>query len=148
MEEEVKGIGDYLDVIWRRKFWVIIPAILFSVLTAIVVMLLPATYLSQGTILIESQEIPKSLVQSTVTSYADQRVQVIKQRLMTTQKIMEVVDKYHLYAKERQETPSPSIITELFKSNVRVKLVQADVTDPVSGRAKKSEHRFHCCIYG
>jgi uncharacterized protein involved in exopolysaccharide biosynthesis len=142
MEEEVKGLGDYLNILWRRKIWVIIPAMLLAIATFIVVFSLPATYKSQGTILIESQEIPNDLVRSTVTSYADQRIEVIKQRLMTTSRVMDMVKKYNLYVAERQKTAATSSIVELFKSNVSVDLVQANVTDPVSGRAKRASIAF------
>lgn len=142
MEEEVKGLGDYLNILWRRKYWVIIPAVLLAIATVVVVFSLPATYKSQGTILIESQEIPNDLVRSTVTSYADQRIEVIKQRLMTTSRVMDMVRKYELYRAERQKTAATSGIVDLFKSNVSVDLVQANVTDPVSGRAKRASIAF------
>ena len=142
MEEDVKGIGDYLDILWRRKYWVIIPAILLSIASVVVVLLLPPTYKSEGTILIESQEIPHDLVRSTVTSYADQRIEVIKQKLMTTSRIMALVKKYNLYSDERAKSPATSNIVDLFRKNVDVHLVQANVTDPVSGRAKKASIAF------
>ena len=41
---------------------------------------LPAIYKSRAVILIEQQDIPQDLVRSLVTSYADQRIQVISQR--------------------------------------------------------------------
>lgn len=142
MEEEVKGLGDYLNILWRRKYWIIIPAVLLAIATVVVVFSLPATYKSQGTILIESQEIPNDLVRSTVTSYADQRIEVIKQRLMTTSRVMDMIRKYDLYRAERQKTAATSALVELFKSNVSVDLVQANVTDPVSGRAKRASIAF------
>ncbi|WP_417511556.1 Wzz/FepE/Etk N-terminal domain-containing protein [Methylophaga sp.] len=142
MEEEVKGLGDYLNILWRRKYWVIIPAVLLAIATVVVVFSLPATYKSQGTILIESQEIPNDLVRSTVTSYADQRIEVIKQRLMTTSRVMDMIRKYNLYREERQKATATSALVGLFKSNVSVDLVQANVTDPVSGRAKRASIAF------
>lgn len=142
MEEDVKGLKDYVDIIWRRKYWAIVPAVILACISLAVVYSLSATYKSQGTILIESQEIPTDLVKSTVTSYADQRIEVIKQRLMTTSKVMEMVNKYNLYAKERQRSPSTSSIVALFRDNTHVELVQANVTDPVSGRAKRASIAF------
>jgi polysaccharide biosynthesis transport protein len=142
MEDEVKGLGDYLNILWRRKYWIIIPAVLLAIATVVVVFSLPAAYKSEGTILIESQEIPNDLVRSTVTSYADQRIEVIKQRLMTTSRVMEMIRKYDLYRPERQKTAATSALVELFKSNVSVDLVQANVTDPVSGRAKRASIAF------
>ena len=142
MEEEVKGLRDYLELFWRRKYWIVIPAIILMIITIIFTYSLPATYKSEGLILIESQEIPQDLIRTTVTSYADQRIEVIKQRLMTTTRVMQIVNKYNLYAEERKKTPATAPIVSLFKENVSVDIVQANVTDPVSGRAKRASIAF------
>lgn len=142
MEEDVKGIGDYLEILNRHKKLVIYPAVLLMVLSAAVALLLPATYKSSGLILIESQEIPNDLVRSTVTSYADQRIAVIKQKLMTTAKVMAIVKKFNLYPNELKQS-APSAIVELFRENMIIDMVEASVTDPRSGRSKKANIAFN-----
>lgn len=141
MEEESKGLGEYLDIFLRRKYLVIIPALILSIIAVVVVKLLPSTYKSEGLILIEAQEIPIDLVKSTVTSYADQRIQVIKQRIMTTSNVMEVVKKFELYKEMRKKSPSSQVVAE-FRSNMAVKMVEANVTDPRSGRKKRASIAF------
>ncbi|MEY8199932.1 MAG: hypothetical protein RPS47_11880 [Colwellia sp.] len=142
MEEEVKGIGDYLDILRRHKKLVIYPAIFLILLTTAIALLLPATYKSTGLILIESQEIPSDLVRSTVTSYADQRIAVIKQKLMTTAKIMEIVKKYNLYPDDRQKSSASALVAR-FRQSMFVDMVQANVTDPRSGRTKRASIAFN-----
>jgi len=142
MEEEVKGIRDYLEIFWRRKYWIVIPIIVLMTGVIIFTYSLPSSYKSEGLILIESQEIPQDLIRTTVTSYADQRIEVIKQRLMTTTRVMEIVNKYNLYAEERNASPTTGPIVSLFRENVSVNIVQANVTDPVSGRAKRASIAF------
>mgnify|MGYP000588963263 CR=1 FL=1 len=141
MEEEVKSLGDYLDIFRRHKYLVIIPALILIVVSAAVAYLLPATYKSEGLILIESQEIPHDLVRSTVTSYADQRIEIIKQRIITTSNVMRIVNKYNLYPNERRKSP-PSEIVDLFRENMVVEMVDATVTDPRSGRSKHASIAF------
>lgn len=142
MEEEVKGISDYLEILNRHKKLVIYPAIFLILVSAATALLLPATYKSSGLILIESQEIPNDLVRSTVTSYADQRIAVIKQKLMTTTRIMDIVKRHNLYPEERQKSP-PSVIVSHFQENMFIDMVSADVTDPRSGRAKRANIAFN-----
>jgi uncharacterized protein involved in exopolysaccharide biosynthesis len=141
MEEESKGLSEYLDIFIRRKYLIIGPALLLSMVVVFVVNLLPSTYKSEGLILIEAQEIPVDLVKSTVTSYADQRIQIIQQRIMTTENVMGVVKKFDLY-KEMRKKSSPSQVVSQFKSNMAVKMVEANVTDPRSGRKKKASIAF------
>lgn len=142
MEEDVKTLRDYLDIVWRRKYWIVIPAAILMIGATLFTYSLPATYRSEGLILIESQEIPPDLIRTTVTSYADQRIEVIKQRLLTTNRIMEYVNKHNLYADERSKTPATAPIVALFRDNVAVEIVQANVTDPTSGRATRASIAF------
>ena len=78
---------------WRRRkvFWAVTSVALL--VTALLVVFLPPTYRSSATILIEQQEIPQEFVRSVITSFADQRVQVISQRVMTTQNLLSLVDR-------------------------------------------------------
>lgn len=142
MEEEVKGLRDYFDILWRRKYWILIPALILSGVSAAVAYSLPATYKSEGLILIETQDIPPDLVRTTVTSYADQRIEVIRQRLLTTAKIMSIVERHNLYAEQRQSMTSNTAIVNTFRDNVSVQIVQANVTDPASGRAQRASIAF------
>jgi succinoglycan biosynthesis transport protein ExoP len=93
MEEDVKGIGDYLAIIKRRRWQFIVPALLIFVAATLAALLIPPTYRSSATILIEQQEIPQDLVRTTVTSYAAERVQVISYRVLTTAKLGEIIER-------------------------------------------------------
>jgi len=141
MEEDVKSIGDYLDILVRRKYWIIFPAIILMLITVVVVLKMPATYKSHGLILIESQEIPQELIRTTVTSYADQRIEVIKQRLLTSRRIMQIAEKHDLYPAVRRSTPSTTPIVTMFTANLGVNMVQANVTD-TSGRRQMASIAF------
>jgi len=147
MEEEVKGLGDYFDAVRRYKYLVITVSVILMLLSAAVAYLLPASYKSEGVILIESQEIPRDLIKSTVTSYADQRIEIIKQRTMTTSNVLNIVDKFGLYKKERMQAP-PSEIVDVFRENISIAMVEANVTDPNSGRARKASIAFKIAFYG
>src|SRR5271154_1874113 len=72
---------------WRRRRTFFTVSGIATVATLSLALFLPATYRSTATILIEQQEIPQELVRSVITSFADQRVQVISQRVMTTQNL-------------------------------------------------------------
>jgi protein tyrosine kinase modulator len=129
MEEEVKGLGDYLDIIGRRKYWVIITTLTLMLVSTAVIYSLPTSYKSEGLILIESQEIPNDLVRTTVTSYAEQRIEIIRQRLLTTDNILRLVENHDLYANARKKMLPSSAIIELFKENLVIEMVEAEVRD-------------------
>ena len=141
MEETDKSLLDYWDMLRRRKRYIIIAFPLLLALSTAVAFLLPPIYQSEGVILIESQEIPQDLVRSTVTSYAEQQIQVIKQRILTSSRILETLDKYKVYEDER-EGSTISLLVEKFRSAVGVEMINANVIDPRNGRAQRASIAF------
>lgn len=141
-EEEGKSLGEYLAVLNRRKKQLIIPVVVTFVVIALIALLWPPTYRSTATILIEEQEIPKDLVRSTITSYANQQIQVITQRTMTLKNIMSLVEKYELYDKAELQRRTKTEIAKEVQENVRLDLVSAEVVDPRSGRPTEATIAF------
>lgn len=141
MDDGEKSLLDYLEILRRRKFYIIITFPLLLAVSAIITFMLPPIYQSEGVILIESQEIPRDLVRSTVTSYAEQQIQVIKQRILTTSRILETVDKFNVYEQQR-ESSTISLLVEKFRSNVQIEMINANVIDPTRGRAQRASIAF------
>ncbi|MCG8015848.1 MAG: lipopolysaccharide biosynthesis protein [Candidatus Thiodiazotropha sp. 'RUGA'] len=132
-EEELLGFADYLAILKRRKKQLIIPATLILLLSLGLAVGLPSIYRAEATILIEQQEIPSELVRSTVTSYAGERIQVISQRVMTTENLGKIIDSYGLYKNERDDT-SLTLLSEELREDIELEMISADVIDPRSGR--------------
>jgi len=105
--------------------------ILLAVLLAV---LLPSVYSSSATILIEEQVIPTDLVRSTVTTYADQRIQIISQRVMTRSNLSKIIKKYDLYAEDRKDK-ALEVILDKMRERIEVNTISADVVDPRRGGA-------------
>jgi len=141
MEEYVKTPADYLAMIKRQKWWIVGTVATIIVLSAGVAVGLPSIYKSTATILIEQQEIPKDLVQSSVTSYADQRIQIISQRVMTRSNLIKIINKYNLYTDMAENTPIESIIDKL-REDITMEMISADVIDPRSGRPSQATIAF------
>src|SRR6266571_1103827 len=102
MEEQTKDFNDYVLMFRRRRKPMLFAAGCLLLVAAAVALLWPPTYRSTATILIEEQEIPQDLVRSTISSYADQRIQVISQQVMTRANLMLIVEKYGLYSRYRR----------------------------------------------
>jgi polysaccharide biosynthesis transport protein len=104
-------------------------------------LLWPPTYRSTGTILIEQQEVPVDLVRSMVSSYADQRIQVISQRVMTTENLMRIIDRYNLYPEDRRSEPR-EVLLQRMRDDIEFSMISADVVDPRLGRPTKATIAF------
>ena len=141
MEEQTKELSDYIDAIRRRKVAIIaIAAVLFTI-SLLVAFLLPPVYRSTSTILIKEQEIPPELVRSTITTYAWQQVQTISQSVMTRANLLDIVNKYALYA-DRRKWDTSEEITERMREDVEVIPISADVIDPRTGQPRPATIAF------
>src|SRR6266480_6136186 len=114
----------YWQLIKRRALYFLVPFTLVLPVGLAVAVLLPATYVSEGKILVQSQQIPTELVRPTVTSAAQERIQVIEQRTMTRENLLAIIDKFQLFP-EKRALMSASQLVELMKKSAKIEpLVQ------------------------
>ena len=139
--ESGKSLSDWLHIFKRRKLAIIITLALACITTVLVAFLFPATYRSTATILIEQQEIPQDFVRSTITTFADQRLQVIQQRVMTYTNLFQIIDKFDLYPDMLEEEPREVVLEEI-RDAITLDIISADVIDPRSGRPTQATIAF------
>ncbi len=141
MDNNSQAFVDYVAILQRRKWQFITPVAILAILSLLVAFLIPPTYKSSATILIERQEIPVDLVRTTVTTYADQRIQVISQRVMTTSNLSGLIERYDLYQDLRRKESINSAV-EAMRKRIKLDMISADVLDPQSGRAQEATIAF------
>jgi polysaccharide biosynthesis transport protein len=141
LEPEALSLPEYVGIAKRRLRPMLIAFAAGLVTTIALALLWPASYRSTATILIEQQELPQDLVRSTVTSFADERVQMISQRVMTTETLLGIIRRYDLYRKERSRETRDQLIKRM-RDDIDVKMISADVVDPRSGAPTKATIAF------
>src|SRR5262249_55285909 len=129
MEEPSLSLQDVLAMVRRRALHIGLVAAGLATAALPAAMLWPAVYRSTATILIEEQEIPRDLVRSTVTSLADERIQVISQQVMTRSTLMQIVQKYELYPRERRYLSNEEILDRM-RRDIRVQTISAEEARP------------------
>jgi len=83
--------------------------------------------------LIEDQQIPQSMVATTITDFADKRIQLIKQRVMTRDRILSIIQKHKIYLDKRNKLV-PSELVANFQEDAEINMISANVRDPRGGR--------------
>ena len=131
--EPTLELGDYLTAFKRRRGMMALVAGTVFLVGLITAFVWPPTYQASATILIEEQDIPRELIQSTVTSYAAQRIQVISQRVMSRTNLLEIVEKYNLYENERKRNTIEEVLSEM-RADIGIDMITAEVMDPRTGR--------------
>ncbi|MBM4196620.1 MAG: hypothetical protein FJ197_05885 [Gammaproteobacteria bacterium] len=131
-EDTGANFNEYLETLRRRKGASIKIAAVLLLFGVATIWLLPNTYRSTATILIEDPEVPPSLVQTTVTTFAARQIQYINQRVMTRTNLAQIIEKFNLYEEERKYLPTLLLVDEV-QEDVKIDLVDVKMEDP-SGR--------------
>ncbi len=147
-EEPSKSLKDYFNMLRRRKRVLAITWFIVVIIFTLLAFLWPPTYRSQAIILIEQQDIPAELVQTTITSYATQRIEEIKQRIMTISNIIEIAQEFELHTEREFDRMTRTEIAHEFREAVSIKPISAEVVDPRSGRPSQAVIAFSLAFDG
>jgi len=147
MEEKPKDIRDYLDFLKRRTWHLLIPLACILLVGGAIALLLPAVYQSKATILIEGQQIPTDFVRTTVTSFAEERIQISTQRIMSRSRLLEIINQFNLYPDLRKKRTTEEIIA-IMKDDIHLATISADVIDTRTGRPTQATIAFSLSYQG
>ena len=131
MEPE-KDLRHYFQALLVRKPYFFWPALAVMVIAVLVAMLLPSIYESKSAILMEEQQIASDFVRSTVTGYADQRIQSLNQQILSRTKLLEIIKQFDLYGNlcnNRYTQKKLSIRYGKMRDDINIDLISAEVAD-------------------
>lgn len=134
-------VGDALGFVTRRKglsIGVAIPILLGAILLAFK---LPPIYRSEASILIEQAAVPGDIVASSITSYVDEQIQVVTQRVLANDNASKLIEHHDLYATERETAGMGTAISRL-KDDFYLESIRAEVFDQRRGRATNLTFMF------
>jgi len=119
-------LQDYVSILKRRGLVMVATFGGVFAIAAAVAVALPPVFQSTGTIMVESQQIPTELISATVTSFADERIEVIRQRVMTRDNLLAIANRYNLY-NEGGARLSPTETVEAMRLAISVQQVNANI---------------------
>ena len=114
-------IGDYLEILRRRIWYIVIPFILIVLGAVIFIFMTPNQYKASTLVLVTPQRVPEAFVPTTVTSRIDERLQSIAQEVMSRTRLEQIIAEYKLYTKERKSLSQEEVVA-LMQKNIKVEL--------------------------
>lgn len=147
MSQPITSMADVTAIINRRLWSLIIPFVVVSALAVIVALLLPSVYRSTSTILIEEQEIPQDYVMTTVTGFAEQRLETINQRIMGTERLIDIINRYELYRDQLEKKTLDEVVVQM-REDIHLETISAEVMDRRTGRATAATIAFTLAYEG
>ncbi len=117
----------------KRQKRIVVMTFLMIFFTAVVISFtLPAIYKSTTTILIEDQQIPKNYVESTITGYAQKRLEMLSKKIMTTARLRKIVKKFNIY-KEKNNIDLIELNTGILKTDTTLETLSVKMSDKAQG---------------
>lgn len=90
-------LQDYLSIARRRAPYMIGIFVLGLLIAVIVAFVMSPVYRATGTILVESTQIPDNVVSSSVKIQLDEQINMIGQRVMARENLLNLANKYNLF---------------------------------------------------
>jgi uncharacterized protein involved in exopolysaccharide biosynthesis len=134
-------VQDAVAFLRRRRtlfFLVAIPIMLATILLAFK---LPPIYRSEAKVLIVRPAIPEDIVPSLITSYIDERIQEVTQRVMAADNVQSIIEEFDLYREYRQPGMEQDVI-DMFRADTYQESIAAEIYDPRRGRMDGSTYAF------
>lgn len=88
---------EYIEILRRRWWIVLIPALLTPLITYGISLRIPNRYVSQTLVLIEQQRVPDTLVRGVITEELQQRLASMKEQILSRTRLQPIIERYGLY---------------------------------------------------
>ena len=114
---------DILGILWKSKWLILAPLVICSVGAYVVAKRMPNLYKSETLILVVPQKVPESYVRSTVSGRIEDRLQSLKEQILSRSRLERIVVDFDLYSDARKTQPLESVIDSM-RSNIKIDIVR------------------------
>lgn len=98
-----KNLFDYIEIIYRRKWMLIVPLVASTIAGIVIGYGLPAYYRSTTLILVEQQQVPQAYVTPTDITPVEKRLSTISQQIMSRTNLEKIIDNFNLYKGDKKQ---------------------------------------------
>lgn len=119
------NVEDYLAILRRRWFIILIPALLFPLGAYLFSYTIDPQYVSQTLILIEQQQVPTDYVRPVVNEDLDSRLASMREQILSRSSLQPIIEKFELYGGKKMSIDDR--IDEARKS-IDIKAIHSEIT--------------------
>jgi polysaccharide chain length determinant protein (PEP-CTERM system associated) len=116
---------DIVKMVWRRKWLLLAPLVVGLFIATVYAYSLPDKYRSDTLILVIPQRVPESYVRSTITTRIEDRLQAMRQQIMSRTRLEGIVQSFNLYPELRQRGIMEDVIEQM-RRDIQVDIVRGD----------------------
>jgi polysaccharide biosynthesis transport protein len=100
-------------ILWQRRYYVLACLLIGLALGFGAAFGLPRTYRSTATLLVQSQDLPTTLVDSPTNGAVEQRIARIREQVLSRGDLIQLIEQNDLYTRERRTEPLSKIIEKM-----------------------------------
>jgi len=146
MESQIE-LGALEDFFRIRKKSLYITFVMIILFSGIIAFTLPPVYLSEATILVEEQQIPTEFVRSSITSYVEERLELIKQKIMSRSNLIAITKRLNLYPDLENKYTTEQILKKM-KNDINMETIDATIRNKRTGRLNLATIAFKLSFQG
>ncbi|MFB3921502.1 MAG: XrtA system polysaccharide chain length determinant [Terriglobia bacterium] len=109
------SIDDYLGILRRRLWIILIPAIIVPVGAYLVSLKLPNEYTSQTLVLVEQQKVPDAFVKPVVSEDLFQRLSTMQEQILSRTRLQPIIERFGLFKDQVGKAPMEDLVANLRK---------------------------------
>ncbi len=109
-------IREYLDLVRRRKLWIILLTLGISLSITVVALRLPSIYRAETVILVDPQKVPDSVVPTSVSGTVADRLSTIRQEVMSPTQLGLLTKEMNLFPGLRDKVSEQELVSRMQKS--------------------------------
>src|SRR5437764_7269405 len=100
-------------ILWQRRYYVASCFLVGLVVATTLAFALPRVYRSTATLLVQSQDLPTTIVDSPTTSAVEQRIARIREQVLSRGDLIQLIEQDDLYPRERRNQPLSKVIEKM-----------------------------------
>lgn len=114
--------GEYLRILWRRKWAILLPTVVVAVAVAYVVWRLPDVYESTSLLIVRPPTIASAFIPRLSEEDLSLRINNISQEVLSRSVLQPLIERYDLYVRERRNGEPMEAIIERMRRDVRIQI--------------------------
>lgn len=126
VEFRQRTAGEFVRMLKRRKWLIILPIITMTAAIGYVVYQLPSIYESRTLLTVKPPTIPEKVVQSLASEDITQRLQTISQEVLSRTTLEPLIAKYKLFESERKAGIPMELVIQMMQKNIKVDLEKSE----------------------
>src|SRR2546426_4243348 len=94
MRVGLDGTKDVLELVVRRKWWVVLPFVALSCAAGVLTYILPRTFVSETLILVRPRDVPEDFVKDLIAGTPEERLKSIEQTILSRTNLVQILREF------------------------------------------------------